>query len=114
MVETYLKTPQSSGLKVEGIFKNDLKLSLPDFDEEINREGSSPTRLYGMGFILLGKKKRVDTDGFSANTYRFHFSICSPHVDSSSYPLPNEKIYFLNATHALTVLPNLNLPEKKI
>ena len=51
-----LKTPQSSGLKVEGIFQNDLKLSLPDFDEEINREGSYPTRLYGMGFILLGKK----------------------------------------------------------
>ena len=51
-----LKTQQSSGLKVEGIFKNDLKLSLLDFDEEINREGSSPTRLYGMGFILLGKK----------------------------------------------------------
>ena len=51
-----LKTPQSSGLKVECILKNDLNLSLPDFDEEINREGSSPTRLYGMGFILLGKK----------------------------------------------------------
>ena len=51
-----LKTPQSSGIKVEGIFKNDLKISLPNFDQEINREGSSPTRLYGMGFILLGKK----------------------------------------------------------
>jgi len=38
-----LKTPQSSGLKVECILKNDLNLSLPDFDEEINREGSSPT-----------------------------------------------------------------------
>ena len=51
-----LKTPQSSVLKVECILKNDLNLSLPDFDEEINREGSSRTRLYGMGFILLGKK----------------------------------------------------------
>lgn len=110
-----LKTPQSSGLKVEGIFKNDLKLSLPDFDEEINREGSSPTRLYGMGFHSSGKKiKRADTDGFSADTSRFHFSICSPPVDTSSCPPPNEKIHFLNATHALTVLPNLNLPEKNI
>ena len=52
-----LKTPQSSRLKVECILKNDLNLSLPDFEEEINREGSSPTRLYGMGFILLGKNK---------------------------------------------------------
>ena len=51
-----LKTPQSLGLKVECILKNDLNLSLPNFDEEINREGSSPTQLYGMGFILLGKK----------------------------------------------------------
>ena len=38
-----LKIPQSSRLKVEGIFKNDLKLSLPYFNEEINRESSSPT-----------------------------------------------------------------------
>ena len=74
-----LKTPQSAVLKVECILKNDLNLSLPDFDEEINREGSSPTRLYGMDFILLGKKiKRADTDGFLANTSRFHFSIYSP------------------------------------
>ena len=51
-----LKTPQILGIKVECILKNDLNLSLPDFDEEINREGSSPTRLYGMAFILLGKK----------------------------------------------------------
>ena len=51
-----LKTPQSLGLKVECILKNDLNLSLPNFYEEINREGLSPTRLYGMGFILLGKK----------------------------------------------------------
>ena len=28
-----LKTPQSSGLKVESILKNDLNLSFPDFDE---------------------------------------------------------------------------------
>ena len=28
-----LKTPQSSVLKVECILKNDLNLSLPDFDE---------------------------------------------------------------------------------
>ena len=51
-----LKIPQSSGLKVECILKNNLNLSLPDFDEEINREDSSPTQLYGMCFILLGKK----------------------------------------------------------
>ena len=56
LLKLSLKTQQSLGLKVEGIFKNDIKLSLLDFDEEINREGSSPTRLYGMGFILLGNK----------------------------------------------------------
>jgi len=49
-----------------------------------------------------------------ADASRFDFSIYSPPVDTSSYPPPNEKIHFLNATHALTVLPNLNLPEKNI
>lgn len=110
-----LKTPQSSGIKVEGIFKTDLKLSLPDFNEEINREGSSPTRLNIMGFHSSGKTiKQADTNGFLADSSRFHFSICSPHVDTSSCPQPKEKIHFLNVTHASTVLPNLNLPEKDI
>ena len=59
------------------------------------------------------KIKRANTDGFLADTSHFHFSIYSPPVDTSSCPPPNEKIHFLNATHALTVLPNLNLPKKK-
>ena len=63
---------------MESIFKNDLNLFLPNFDEDINREGSYPTQLYGMGFILLGEKiKRADTEGFSADTSRFLFSIYS-------------------------------------
>lgn len=110
-----LKTPQSSGLKVEGIFKNDLKLSLPDFKGEKNREGPAPTRLNVMGFHSSGEAvKEVDTDGLSADSSHFHFSIWSPNVDTSSCSQPKEKIHFLNGTHASTVLPNLNLPEKNI
>ena len=67
------------------------------------------------GFYSSWKKiKRADTDGFLVDTSHFHFSIRSPPVDTSSCPAPNEKIHFLNATHALTMLPNLNLPEKNI
>lgn len=109
-----LKAPQSSGIKVESIFKNDLKLSLPDFEGEINREGSAPTQINLMGFHSFEKTRRqVGTDGLSADSSCFH-SIWSPNVDSSSCPQSKEKIHFLSGTNATRTLPNLNIPEKII